>query len=80
MVYDGLLQRPLYATSNLDTVGKHKWRGSLISLSTLTFLPSSFIIYSTVVRIPFSSTESSILGWSAQMDKIYVGKNLVKLT
>ena len=28
---------------------------------TLTFLPSSFIMYSTVVRIPFSSTESSIL-------------------
>ena len=28
---------------------------------TLTFFPSSFRIYSTVVRIPFSSTESSIL-------------------
>lgn len=38
-----------------------------IPLRTFTFFPSSFKTYSTVVRMPFSSTESDIFCTGASM-------------
>jgi hypothetical protein len=68
VIHDALLQRPFASTRNLriyyniiicikETVGENKGLGH-----TLTFFPSSFTVYSIVVRMPFSSTKSSFFG------------------
>jgi hypothetical protein len=68
--HDALLQRPFASTRNLriyfniiicikETEGENKGLAQ-----TLTFFPSSFAVYSIVVRIPLLSTKSSFFGVS----------------
>jgi hypothetical protein len=61
-VHDGFLQASFDSAGDLKIDARLLAANTSEKMRTLTFFPSSFKVYSMVVLIPFSSTNSSFFG------------------